>query len=66
MACAWQSRITNIFCVKGSDYCGLVSKGGGVMEVQHHLRTSLLLVVLGCGEFTHLDLKHKGPLMFES
>ena len=35
-------------------------------EVQHHARISLLLVVVDCGQFTHLDMKHKGPLVFES
>ena len=41
-------------------------KGCGAMEVQHHSRISLLLVAVDCGQFTHLDMKHKGPLMFES
>ena len=27
---------------------------------------SLLLVVVDCGQFTYLDMKHKGLLMFES
>ena len=37
-----------------------------MMEVQHHSRISLLLVAVYCGQFTHFDMKHKGPLVFES
>ena len=44
----------------------IVSKCGGVMEVQYQSRTSLLLVAVDCGQFTHLGLKHKGPLVFDS
>ena len=52
--------------VSGFDHRVLVSEGGGVMEAQHHTRISLFLVGGHCGELTHLDLKHKGPLILES
>ena len=39
-------------CVRGSNYCVVVSEGGDVMEVQHHSRVSLFLVALNCGELT--------------
>ena len=41
-------------------------KGCGTMEIQHHSRISLLLVTVDCRQFKHLDMKHKGPLMFET
>ena len=37
-----------------------------MMDVQHQSLISLLLVAVDCGQFPHLDMKHKGPLMFES
>ena len=54
-------------CVTGSDYC--------VLEVMRGLRRdgdtapfriSLRLVAVYCGQFTHLDMKYKRSLMFES
>ena len=53
-------------CVRVSDYCVFVSKGSGVMEVQHHSRRISLFLVLDSGEFTDLNLKHKGPQALES
>ena len=41
-------------------------KGCRAMDVQHHSHISLLLVAVDCGQFRHLDMKHKGPLVFES
>ena len=41
-------------------------KSFGAMEVHRHSRISILLVAVDVGQFTRLDFKHKGPLVFES